>query len=41
VDIVGGFLKKKVAITLTNGNVHTLDYGMLSVEKIAEAIRQR
>lgn len=41
VDLVSGFLKKKVAITLMNGAVHTLDYGMLNVEKIAEAIRQR
>jgi len=41
VDVVGGLLKKKVAIMMINGAVHTLDYGLLSVEKIAEAIRQR
>lgn len=41
VDVVGTFLKKKVALTLADGSVHTLDYGMLSVDKIVEAIRAK
>lgn len=40
-DIVDTLIKKKVALTLTDGSVHTLDYGMLSVEKIAEAIQKK
>jgi hypothetical protein len=38
--VVDTLLKKKVALTLTDGSVHTLDYGMLSVDKIVEAIRK-
>jgi len=38
VDIVSSLLKKKVVVTLDNGESHIFDYGMLSVQKIAEAI---
>ncbi len=41
VDIAGGLLKKKVVLTLADGSVHTLDYGMLNVDKIAEAVGQK
>ncbi|MCJ7587814.1 MAG: hypothetical protein MUQ00_07945 [Candidatus Aminicenantes bacterium] len=41
VDVQSSLLKKKVVVTLANGDVHTLDYGMLSVQKIADAIKQR
>ncbi|MHB8054640.1 MAG: hypothetical protein ACYDH3_05285 [Candidatus Aminicenantales bacterium] len=41
VDVVGGFLKKRVEITLTDGSIHTLDYGLLNVQNIAEAIRKK
>jgi len=40
VEIRSGLLKKKVAIRLDNGAVHILDYGLLSVQKIAEAIQK-
>jgi hypothetical protein len=36
-----GLLKKQVLITLDNGDVHTFDYGMLSIEKLAAAIEKR
>jgi hypothetical protein len=41
VAIGSGLLKKKVAVTSDNGEVHTFDYGMLSVQKIAETINSR
>jgi len=41
VDIQGSLLKKKVMITLDNDHIHTLDYGLLAVQKIADAIKQR
>lgn len=34
-------LKKQVLVTLDNGDMHTFDYGMLSVEKLAAAIESR
>jgi hypothetical protein len=34
-------LKKQVLVTLDNGDVHTFDYGMLSVDKLAAAIETR
>ena len=34
-------LKKQVRITLDNGEVHTFDYGMLSVGRLAAAIEAR
>jgi len=40
VDIVGGFMKKKITLALDDGSRHVLDYGLLSVDKIAEAIRK-
>jgi hypothetical protein len=41
VDVSSSMLKKKVTVTLDNGEVHVFDYGMLSVQKIAEAINAR
>jgi hypothetical protein len=41
VDVSSSMLKKKVVVTLENGETHTFDYGMLSVQKIAEAINAR
>jgi hypothetical protein len=33
------FLAKKVIITLTDGSRHTFNYGVLNIDKVAEAIR--
>jgi hypothetical protein len=41
IDVKSSMLKKKVEVTLDDDGVHTFDYGMLSVAKVAEAIRQR
>jgi len=41
VEIQSSMLKKKVSVTLDDGSVHTFDYGMLGVQKIADAIKQR
>jgi hypothetical protein len=41
VDVSSSLLKKKVVVTLDNGETHTFDYGMLSVEKLAEAVKAR
>lgn len=41
VDISSGLMRKKVLVTLDNGEVHTFDYGMLGVQKIAEAVNSR
>ncbi|MDD8027085.1 MAG: hypothetical protein PHI34_11265 [Acidobacteriota bacterium] len=41
VDVATSLLKKKIVLTLDNGEVHTFDYGMLSVQKLAEAINAR
>jgi hypothetical protein len=35
------FFSKKVLLTLDDGSVHTFSYGMMSVDKIATAIRAR
>ena len=35
------FLKKKVMLTLTDGSVHTLDYGAMSIDKLVAAIEVR
>jgi hypothetical protein len=40
VEVSKSFLKKQVKVTLDNGDVHAFDYGMLSVDKIAEAIKK-
>ncbi len=40
VDVKSSLLKKKVEVTLDDDSVHTFDYGMLSVAKIAEAIER-
>jgi len=34
------FLKKQIILTLDNGQVHIFDYGMLNIDKLAEAITQ-
>ena len=41
VDVSKSFISKKVMVTLTNGDVHQIDYGMLSVEKIYDAINNK
>ncbi len=41
VDVSSSLLKKKVVVTLDNGESHIFDYGMLSVEKLAEAVKAR
>jgi hypothetical protein len=33
------FFKKQIILTLDNDEKHTFDYGMLSIKKVAEAIR--
>ena len=38
VAVKSGFFKKKVTISLANGQEHVFDYGMMSVKKIAAAI---
>jgi len=40
VDIQSRLLNKKVVVTLDDGSVHAFDYGMLGVQKIADAIKQ-
>ena len=34
------FFKKQVILTVANGEKHIFDYGMLSVKKVIEAIKQ-
>jgi hypothetical protein len=41
VEVKSSMLSKRVVLTLQDGSKHTLDYGMLSVRKIAEAIEAR
>ncbi|MBW2458485.1 MAG: hypothetical protein JRI68_28555 [Deltaproteobacteria bacterium] len=41
IEVKSSFFKKKVIVTLQNGQHHTFDYGMLSVTKLAAAIEQR
>jgi len=41
VETKKSFIKKQVIITLDNGQVHIFDYGMLNIDKLAEAIIQR
>ena len=35
------FLAKKVVLTLTDGSVHTFNYGVLNIDKVAAAINSR
>ena len=35
------FFAKKVLLTVDDGTTHTFSYGMLSIDKVAEAIQQR
>jgi len=39
VDVQSSFFKKKVVVTVGDGQAHTFDYGMLSVKGIAAAIQ--
>ena len=39
VQIEKGFLARKVVVTLNDGSKHTFNYGVLNVDKVAEAIR--
>jgi hypothetical protein len=41
VETKKSFIKKQVIITLDNGQVHIFDYGMLNIDKLAEAILQK
>ncbi len=41
IEVKSSFFKKKVIVTLQDGQAHTFDYGMLSVTKLAAAIEQR
>jgi len=38
IEVKSGFFKKKVLVTVGDG-VHTFDYGMMSVTKLADAIK--
>lgn len=38
VHLKKSFLKKQVILTLNNGQIHTFDYGAMSIDKLAEAI---
>jgi hypothetical protein len=39
VQVEKSFLSKKVIVTLSDGSKHTFNYGALSVDKVAEAIK--
>jgi hypothetical protein len=41
VEVKKSFISKKVILTLDNGDIHTFDYGMLGIDKVAEAIKQK
>ena len=41
VEVKKSFFKKKVMLTLDTGEVHTFDYGMLPIDKVAAAIEQK
>lgn len=41
VEVKKSLLSKKVIVTLDNGKQHTFDYGVLSVDKLAEAVKKR
>lgn len=41
VQIEKSFLSKKVIVTLSDGSKHTFNYGALSVDKVAAAIREK
>ena len=41
IDTKKSFVKKQVIITLDNGQIHIFDYGMLNIDKLAEAIMQK
>ncbi|MFH0895458.1 MAG: hypothetical protein V2A54_13560 [Bacteroidota bacterium] len=41
VGVEKSFLKKKVIVSLDNGQQHIFDYGMLGIDKIVEAINAK
>jgi hypothetical protein len=41
VETKKGFLAKRVIVVLDNGDKHTFNYGMLSIDKVLAAIQQR
>ena len=41
VEVKKSFFKKKVILTLNNGDEHIFDYGMLNIDKVAEAISRK
>jgi len=41
VETKKGFFAKRVIVSLDNGDKHTFNYGMMSVDKLAAAIQQR
>jgi hypothetical protein len=40
VKIEKSFLAKKVVVTLNDSSIHVFNYGVLNVDKVADAIRQ-
>jgi len=41
IDLKKTFLNKRVMITLENGQVHTFDYGAMSIDKLAKQIESQ
>lgn len=41
VEVQKSFFSKKAIVTLTDGSQHIFDYGAMSIDKCAEAIRAR
>ena len=41
VDVVKKLLSKKAIVTLTDGSVHTFDYGAMNIDKCVAAIEAR
>ena len=41
VETEKSFLAKKVILTLTDGSIHTFNYGVLNIDKVAAAINSR
>ncbi|HMJ46374.1 MAG TPA: hypothetical protein VK498_03550 [Ferruginibacter sp.] len=41
VDVEKSFLAKKAILTLSDGSIHTFNYGVLNIDKVVEAIKSR
>lgn len=41
VQVEKSFLAKKMILTLSDGTKHTFNYGVLNIDKVAEAVRSR